>query len=85
MTTPNQTGTAPWHDHRDHRRAHEDPVGGRVEDLAEVETWCQRRATKPSTQSVAPEHRQEDGRGRLVVGTEEQPDEDRDAGQAERR
>ena len=48
-----------------------------------VDTWWKRRATNPSTQSVAPRTAEQDGGRRLPVGAEQEPQEQRDAGQAD--
>jgi len=37
--------------HRQQTTDHEDAIGDRIENLADVRDWCQRRATKPSIQS----------------------------------
>ena len=52
--------------------------------LPTVETWWKRRATNPSTQSVAPSTASRIAAGRLLLGPEDQPDEHRQAGQPER-
>ena len=49
--------------------------------LPTVDTWWKRRATNPSTQSVAPSTASRIGGRGLAVGAEEQPDEERDAQQ----
>ena len=71
------------HDDRDHRRPHQDPVGGGVEDLAQGGHLVPAPGHEAVDPVGGPEHGQEDGRRRLAVGAEEQPHEHGHAGQAD--
>jgi hypothetical protein len=58
---------------------HEHAIGDGSRILPTFETWCQRRATKPSIQSVAPERGEQPRREGAMIGAKEQPEEERAA------
>ena len=72
-------------DDGDHRRDHQHPVGHRVQHLAHGRYLVEAAGHEPVDPVGRPEGAQQDGRRRLPIGAEQEPEEQRDAGQADER
>ena len=68
VATPNHNGTAPWTVMAMTAVTTSTRSATGSSTLPTVDTWWKRRATKPSTQSVAPSTAEQHGRRRLVGG-----------------
>ena len=81
-----RTRSAPRRGHDgDHPRADQEPVGRRVEHLAERRDLVEPAGHEAVDPVGGPEHGQQDGGRRLAAGPEQQPHEQREAEQADER
>ena len=85
VATPNHSGHRPVHDDGDDRGADQDPVGGRIEDLAEGRDLVVAAGHVAVDPVGGAEDGQQHGGGGLAVQPEEQPQEQRDAQQPDQR